>query len=97
MSSGDEKIQQVWEKGKIVPNYDKDKYRKDQCSAWVARDKYDDRKSRLGWEIDHTDQKGDDNLSNLHPLQWKNNVARGEGRLERPATADGDKNMEKEE
>jgi len=97
MSFSDEKIQQVWEKGTTVENYDKDKYRKDKCGAWMDREKYGDRNSMLGWEIDHIDPKGSDDLSNLRPLQWKNNVAKGEGRLECPVTADGNNNVERKE
>lgn len=52
---------------------------------------------KYGWEIDHIDPNGGDNLSNLRPLQWKNNVTTGEGRLKCPVTAKGNENVEKEE
>jgi hypothetical protein len=97
MSFTDEMIQQVWEKGKTVPNYNKDKWRKDQCGAWISREKYGKRNSKHGWEIDHIDPKGGDKLSNLRPLQWENNVATGEGRLKCVVTAKGNKNVEKEQ
>ena len=95
MSFSEDMIQKVWEKGKIVPNYDKDKYRKDQCDAWIQRDKHGDRDSIYGWEIDHIDPDGGDDLSNLRPLQWENNVATGEGRLKCVVTSDGNKNIRK--
>src|SRR4030042_887831 len=95
MSPEEDEIQQVWEKGEIVPNYDGDKYRKDQCRAWIIRDKYGDRNSIYGWEIDHIDPNGGDDISNKRPLQWKNNVAKGEGRLECPVTAEGNENVER--
>ncbi|MCW4043043.1 MAG: HNH endonuclease [Candidatus Bathyarchaeota archaeon] len=83
MSFDDEMIQKVWEKGKVSPKHDKDKYRKDQCGAWIERDKYGDRKHNWGWEIDHIEPKGSDELSNLRPLQWENNVATSDkGQLE---------------
>jgi hypothetical protein len=97
MSPTEEEIQQVWEKGRIVDNYDKNKYRKDQCSAWIIREKYGDRNSVFGWEIDHIDPDGGEDISNKRPLQWKNNVAKGEGRLECPVTSDGNTNVERKE
>jgi len=95
MSYDDEKIQNVWKKGSIVGNLNKDKYRKDQCGAWIQRDRYGNRNSTLGWEIDHINPKGGDGLSNLRPLQWKNNVTKGEGRLKCLVTAEGYSNVEK--
>ena len=93
----DEMIQDVWEKGKIVSGYDKDKYRKDQCDAWIQRDKYGDRTSNFGWEIDHISSGGEDILSNLGPLQWENNVDKSEGRLKGNITSDGKKNVKNKE
>ena len=58
MSFSDEVVQRVWEKGRIVSNYDKDKYRKDQCGAWITRAQYGNRDSMYGWEIDHIDPDG---------------------------------------
>lgn len=97
MSFSDEMVQKVWGKGKTVPNYDKDKYRKDQCDAWMIREKHGDRKSKYGWEIDHINTKGGDDLPNLRPLQWENNVATGEGKLKCVVTSKGNKNVEIEE
>jgi HNH endonuclease len=48
-----------------------------------------------GWEIDHItsqDHGGTDALSNLRPLQWKNNASKGAGRLKCVVTAKGEKN-----
>lgn len=94
MSFSDDKIQKVWEKGKIVSNYNKNKWRKDQCNAWMQRDKYGKRNSKFGWEIDHINPKGGDDLSNLRPLQWENNVATGEGKLKCVVTSKGNKNVD---
>lgn len=60
--------------------------KKDQCGAWINWDDYGDRSypENEGWEIDHITAKangGGDELSNLRPLQWKNNVLKGKGRL----------------
>ncbi|MBC1188195.1 HNH endonuclease [Kluyvera sp. SCKS090646] len=92
----EEDIQAVWEKADTASNNDKDKWRKDQCGAWISRDKYGDRNSVYGWEIDHiktVSNNGTDELSNLRPLQWENNAARGDGRLVTTVTAKGVNNI----
>lgn len=79
----EETIQKVWEKGRIVSGNDRDRWRKDQCEAWIGRKEYGDRDSQYGWEIHHIvpeSEGGTDDPSNLHPLQWKNNVATGNSR-----------------
>ena len=76
-------IQKVWKKGTIVPNYDKNKYRKDKCGAWMVRSMHGDATTQLsfGWEIDHIYPEslgGEDNIENLQPLQWENNRHKGD-------------------
>ena len=68
-------INQVWEKGTVVDAYNKDKYRKDNCGAWMDKDKYGTEED-FGWEIDHVypiAKGGDDSIINLRPMQWQNN------------------------
>ena len=81
MSNWSEKqVQQVWEKGKTVPNNDKDKFRKDFAGAWIKRDEHGNQDSIYGWQIDHqlpVDKKGCDSICNLQPLQWNNNQTKG--------------------
>lgn len=84
----EEQIQAIWEKGRQVPGYDKDKIRQDDCGAWILRDKYGDTSSIYGWVVDHIypakllksigdQQESIDNLANMRPLNWLNNAAKG--------------------
>jgi hypothetical protein len=95
MGFSDEKIQQVWEKGTILQGIDPNIWRKDHCGAWINRRLHGNRDSPLGygWEIDHIDPNGGDDVSNLRPLQWKNNLDKGEGRLDCSVASDGDHNI----
>lgn len=79
---------QVWEKGRVVSNYNPDKYRKDACGAWIAWDKYGDEHSPYGWQIDHiypeaklklrrVNQESIDDIRNLRPMHWRNNASKG--------------------
>lgn len=82
----------IWDKGEIVPGYDKYIWSKDQCGAFIMWDCYGDRSSQThcGWEIDHInpDSKGgEDRISNARPLQWYNNVTLSNGRLTCPVIA----------
>lgn len=98
----DEEIQAVWEKATIVPNYDKDKWRKDQCGAWIYRDYYgvpsrNESHTSYKWQIDHIkpqSKEGKDILSNARPLQWFNNDSRQNSRLKTKITSDGTHNIE---
>lgn len=82
-------IQAVWEKGMIVPGVDPRFRRKDQCGAWIDRNRHGDRsdQNNTGWEVDHISPGGSDDLSNLRPLQWYNNVTKSDGRLTCPVKA----------
>ncbi|OGQ01280.1 MAG: hypothetical protein A2026_04880 [Deltaproteobacteria bacterium RBG_19FT_COMBO_46_12] len=71
-------IEAVWQKGTPEPGYSS--FRKDVCGASMSRDKYG-KPEKWGWEVDHTKpvtQGGTDDLSNLRPLHWENNRAKGD-------------------
>lgn len=75
-----ELIEAVWQKGLSVKNYDSDLIRKDCCGAWILKSEFGNRGSAFGWEIDHIypqSMGGNDNIDNLRPMQWQNNVSKG--------------------
>lgn len=77
-------VQAVWNKGIVVPGWDSAKYRRDVCGAQITRSQWGNTDSKQGWEIDHIKPESDggsDALSNLRPLQWKNNRAKSDGNL----------------
>lgn len=92
MAWSDETIQKVWEKAHTVPGFDPAVWRKDDCKAWIYRRSYGMR-SDYGWEIDHINPNGGDDLSNLRPLHWRNNVAKSDGRLKCVVTSKGRENV----
>ena len=52
----------------------------DHCGAWIAKSAHG-LQSAQGWEIDHivpVARGGTDALSNLRPLHWRNNDAKGD-------------------
>ena len=75
----EERIQQVWERGKTIPGKDPNLYRRDSAGNEIYRHSYG-KNSEKGWEVDHknpVDKDGSDNLRNLRPLQTDENRQKG--------------------
>lgn len=84
----DEILNKIWEKGRKDSKYNSDVVRRDACGAWMIKGKYNDRDSIYGWEVDRiypesklkelgVPQELIDDIANLRPLNWKNNVSKG--------------------
>ena len=101
----EEEIQKIWEKATPVQGVDSNKWRKDQCGAWIQRDKHDaispnEPHTSFKWQVDHIkpdSEGGADTVSNARPLQWYNNDCRQNRRLKKRITAEGDHNIELED
>lgn len=89
----------VWNKAFVQNNNDPNMFRKDYAGAWIRKSDYGNRDSEYGWEIDHLYPEslgGSDDLSNLMPLHWKNNVSKGDNypRWTTSVSSDGVKNVD---
>ncbi|MCF2659700.1 HNH endonuclease [Parabacteroides distasonis] len=94
-----ELIEQVWKKAKEVEGRNPDIWRKDFAGAWIRRDEYGVR-SKYGWVVDHVRPNflgGDDSLSNLQTLHWRNNKSKGNdySEVETCITSEGNDNIYK--
>ena len=94
--TSEEEIDRVWQKAKPVTGNDPNVFRKDPCDAWIKKSDHGNRDSQFGWEIDHVDPSGSDNVSNKQPLQWENNVSKSDGANSCKVTSKGNKNVEQE-
>lgn len=88
MAFSEEMVQQIWEKGRAIPNIDPNTWRKDQCGAWLKRSHYENRNSEYGWVIENVSPGDPDEIANLQALHWQNRVERGVGRAKCKVTAE---------
>lgn len=73
--------QHIWNKAEKIPNHNENVWRKDNCGSQISWNEFGNRKSPLGWEIDHINpvaNGGEDDLSNLQALNWKNNAEKSD-------------------
>ena len=94
----DQMVNQVWAKGMPVPGIDSNIWRKDFAGAWINRTCYGRTDNKYGWEIDHLlpeAKGGTDDLTNLNPLQWENNRAKGDNypEFQTSVTSNGNVNV----
>lgn len=77
-----EEIKAVWEKGFTSNStFPLDRIKFDKCLSPMKFSEHGNRQSEYGWEIDHINpvsNHGGDDLSNLQPLNWKNNAEKGD-------------------
>ncbi len=97
----DAEILDVWKKATEVAGVDSNVFRQDYAGAWIRYADYGNRNSQYGWEIDHLmplSQGGEEIITNYLPLQWQNNVRKGDDypRWATAVTADGQNNVEQE-
>jgi hypothetical protein len=72
---------QVWQKAVNDPDNGNKDLMRDVCGMWMRWPEHAHRESAFGWEIDRIKPKaagGSDDLSNLQPLNWRNNAAKGD-------------------
>lgn len=94
-----DEILDVWRKAAEVPGVNSDVLRQDYAGAWIRYADYGNRNSQYGWEIDHLkplSQDGEEVMTNYLPLQWQNNVRKGNDypRWATAVSADGQNNIE---
>ena len=78
---GNKTIDKVWNKAKVVEDFNSENIRKDACGAWIIRNQYGNRDSIFGWEIDHVYPEalgGGNEIENLRAMQWENNISKGD-------------------
>lgn len=80
---------QLWEEAFAVEGYDSELYRHDACGAWMVKEKYGDRSSAFGWDVDYIfpkkilEERGVlkeeiENPTNLRALNWRNKDSKGD-------------------
>lgn len=74
MSWSQETLNAIWRH-----QFQNKKWGNDECTAWIHKDAYGEQ-GAYGWDVDHIDPNGGNYLSNLQPMHWRNNRAKGDSR-----------------
>lgn len=78
----DHYINNVWERARVIPNFDPAMYRKDIYGAWIKREEYGQNSVNLslGWSIITLQTAEQDSDKEQHiPVQWQNATAHLKG------------------
>lgn len=68
----------VWQKAIVDGSPNPDLIRKDYAGAWIRKEDYG-KQTDFGWQVDHlrpVSKGGTDDLDNLFPLHWRNNLSK---------------------
>ena len=88
MAYGNEMVQKVWEKGRVIAEQDPADWRQDECGAWMRREQYGQEALEYGWRIENVSLGGPNELGNLRPLHCENSFDAGAGHAKCHVTAD---------
>lgn len=76
-----QEIENAWHLAIPVDGFSPEQIRKDYAGAYIMKERYGDRTSIFGWEIDHIipiEKNGPYESWNYAPLQWENNVLKSD-------------------
>jgi hypothetical protein len=68
---------EVWAKGTPIPSRKPTEWRMDAKGSYMFYADYG-KQADFGWHIDHIDPNGPDELWNLQPLYWLNNLRKSD-------------------
>lgn len=88
MNLSEKEKDRIFRKARKIEGLDADEWRMDACDAIIHRSSYGRGDDFFGWEVDHIVPKSlleengvpqdlIDDFQNLRPLNWRNNVSKG--------------------
>lgn len=89
MNLSEKEKDRIFRKARKIEGLDADEWRFDACDAIIYRHSYGRNDDFFGWEVDHivpqslleengVPQNLIDDFRNLRPLNWRNNVSKGD-------------------
>ncbi|NIO43354.1 MAG: hypothetical protein GTO41_26305 [Burkholderiales bacterium] len=88
MGLSDVIVQAVWEKARVMPEWDPGQWRRDQCGAWLHRKQYNNEQSEYGWKILKVVAGGGTEVGRLQAFHYGNSYDIANGRAQCRVTAD---------